>query len=156
MEAYRREIEIMKRKTLVTSNIFRAAITDLKLGAAARHFETLITFLACCSVDVGNIGHGRNKFNKVLYCLEKIVNRRINTWYFFDVIASSHLGYRGQGDTIPNQAVLVVGRNKTGTPCPIPADAPVVYNQFEQALYGILAKILVDAIENNFSKEVLL
>jgi hypothetical protein len=50
----------------------------------------------------------------------------------------------------------VVGRNKTGTPCPIPADAPVVYNQFEQALYDILAKILVDAIENNFSKEVLL
>jgi hypothetical protein len=102
MEAYRREIEIMKRKTSVTSNIFRAAITDLKLGAAARHFETLITFLACCSVDVGNIGHGRNKFNEVLYCLEKIVNRRINTWYFFDAIASSHLGYRGQGDTIPN------------------------------------------------------
>lgn len=57
---------------------------------------------------------------------------------------------------ITNQAVLVVGRNKTGTPCPIPADAPVVYNQFEQALYDILAKILVDTIENNFSKEVLL
>jgi hypothetical protein len=50
----------------------------------------------------------------------------------------------------------MVGRNKTGTPCPIPVDAPVVYNQFEQALYDILAKILVDTIENNFSKEVLL
>ena len=68
MESFKREKEIMKRKASATANVFRAAITDLKLGAAARHFETMISFLACCDVDVGNIGHGRNKFNEILYC----------------------------------------------------------------------------------------
>ncbi len=47
MESYKREKEIMNRKASATGNIFRAAITDLKLGAAARHFETMIFFLAC-------------------------------------------------------------------------------------------------------------
>ena len=80
MKAYQRKLEMTKRKTTATSNIFRAAIVDLKLGAAARHFETLISFLACCSVDIGDIGHSRNNFNDILYCLEKTVNRRINVW----------------------------------------------------------------------------
>ena len=74
MEAYQREMEMTKRKASATSNIFRAAIADLKLGAAATHFETLVSLLACCSVDVGNIGHSRKNFNDILYCLEKTVN----------------------------------------------------------------------------------
>ena len=35
MEMYRREAEITKKKASAASNIFRAAISDLKLGAAA-------------------------------------------------------------------------------------------------------------------------
>ncbi len=70
----------MKRKVSATGNIFQAAITHLKLGAAARHIETMISFLACCRLDVGNIGHGCNKFSEILHCLEKTVNGRINNW----------------------------------------------------------------------------
>ena len=74
MKVYQQEMKILKKKTSATSNIFRAVITDLKLGAAATHFETLISFLACYCVDVGAIGHSRNNFNDILYCLEKTVN----------------------------------------------------------------------------------
>ena len=34
-------------------------------------------------------------------------------------------------------------------------DAPAVYKDFEQASYDVLAKILLEAIENNFSREIL-
>ena len=51
MEAFRKE-EIQKRRSTAASKIFRAGIVDLKLGGAARHFETMISFLSCCSVDV--------------------------------------------------------------------------------------------------------
>ena len=43
-------------------------------------FETLISFLACCAVDMGSIGHSPNNFNHILYCLEKTVDNRINAW----------------------------------------------------------------------------
>ena len=80
MKTYQQEMKILKKKTSATSNIFRAVITDLKLGAAARHFETLISFLACCRVGVGAIDHSRKNFNDTLYCLEITVNGRINVW----------------------------------------------------------------------------
>jgi hypothetical protein len=161
METYQREKEMMKRKASATGNIFRAAITDLKLGAAARNFETMISFLACCGVDVGNIGHGRNKFSEILHCLEKTVNGKINDWLNQPLPSTQlppHIWATIDKATparITNQAVLVVGRNESGTPCPIPVDAPAVYKDFEQASYDVLAKLLLEAIENNFSKEVL-
>ena len=34
MEEYKREVKVMQKKTTVATNIFRAAIIDLKLGAA--------------------------------------------------------------------------------------------------------------------------
>jgi uncharacterized protein YjhX (UPF0386 family) len=160
MESYKREKEIMKRKASATSNIFRAAITDLKLGAAARHFETMISFLACCGVDVGNIGHGRNKFSEILHCLEKTVNGRINDWLNQPLPSTQLPPYiwatvdKATPARITNQAVIVVGRNESGTPCPIPVDAPAVYKDFKQASYDVLAKLLLEAIENNFSKKV--
>ena len=72
MEEYKKELKLLETKTTEAKNIFRAAIIDLKLGAAASNFEKLIPFLAfCCGVSVGKIGHGRNLFNDILYCLEK-------------------------------------------------------------------------------------
>ena len=158
MKAYQRELEMTKRKTTATSNIFRAAIVDLKLGAAARHFETLISFLACCSVD---IGHSRNNFNDILYCLEKTVNRRINVWLNKPLPSTQlppHIWAtvdKGMPSRTTNQAILVEARNETGVPCPIPVDAPGVYKELEQASYDVLAELLIKAIEENFSKEVL-
>jgi hypothetical protein len=80
MEEYTKKKASIKKKSSVCSNLFRAAITDLKLGAAGKHFETLVSFLACCSVDVGSMGHGRNNFNDMLYCLEKVLNEKIVEW----------------------------------------------------------------------------
>lgn len=80
MVEYKKQLQENQRVTTAAGNISRAAIVDLKLGAAGRQFETLISFLACCAVDVGSIGHSRNNFNDFLYCLEKTVNKRINVW----------------------------------------------------------------------------
>ena len=80
MKEYEKNKQAEKRATTSSGNVFRAAIADLKLGAAGRHFETLISFLACCGANVGSIGHSRNNCNHILYCLEKIIDKRINTW----------------------------------------------------------------------------
>ena len=162
MEMYRREAEITKKKASVASNIFRAAISDLKLGAAAIHFETLVSLLACCSVDVGNIGHSRKNFNAILYCLEKTVNRRISSWLnqpLPSTLLPPHIWAtvdKATPSRTTNQAVLIVARNKTGIPCPIPVAAPSVYTEFEDASYNLLAKQLIEAITENFSRDIAL
>lgn len=56
MEVYQREKENEKKRASATSNIFHAAIADLKHGAVALHFETLIS---CCWVHVRNIGSNK-------------------------------------------------------------------------------------------------
>ena len=50
--------------------------------------------------------------------------------------------------------MLVVARNESGVPCPIPVAAPSVYTDFEEASYDLLATQLHEAIEENFSKYV--
>ena len=80
MEFYKRQAMQMKKETTVPCNIFQAAIVNLKLGAAAKNFESLISFLACFAVDVGNIGPRRNLFNDILCCLEKPINGTTRTW----------------------------------------------------------------------------
>ena len=119
MKAYQEEMTIMKKKTSATSNIFWAVITDLKLGAAARHFETMISFCACCCVNVGAIGHSRNNFNDILYCLEnsqqknQCLAKPSNTqlppqmWTMVD---------KGMPSRTTNQAILVVACDETGVP----------------------------------------
>ena len=161
MEAFRKEEEREKRRSTVASNIFRAAIVDLKLGAAATHFETMISFLSCCSVDVGNIGHGRNNFNDILSCLEKSVNRRIDAWLnepLPSTLLPPHFWAtidKATPSRTTNQAVLVVARNEAGIPCPIPVAAPQVYKEFAPATYDAMAELLVKSIKDNFSKDVL-
>ena len=80
MENHRKEAEMNEKKFTAAMNIFRAAIVDVKIGAAGVEFETLLSFLALCSVNVGSIGHSRNKFNDILYCLEKTVNSPMSAW----------------------------------------------------------------------------
>ena len=149
----------MKRKTTATSNIFRAAIADLKLGAATRHFETLVSFLACCSADVGDIGHSRNNFSDILYCLEKTVNGRINAWLNRPLLSTQLPPHfwstvdKATPSRTTNQAVLVVARDKTGVPCPIPVAAPSVYTELEQASCNKMADLLIKVIEDNFPKK---
>ena len=161
MEEYNKEIKLMEKKTTAAKNIFRAAIINLKLGSAASSHEKLISFLGCCGVNVGKIRHGRNLFNDILYCLEKAVNVRINAWlktplpstmlppHFWATVDKATPSRK------TNQAILVVARNSSGVPCPIPIEAPNVYTDFRTASYESLAELLVKAIEDNLSHEVL-
>ena len=89
MIEYKRVRTIKERATTAASNIFRAAIVDLKLGAAAKHFETIISFLPCFSVDVDTIGHGRNNFNDIVYCLQKKIDTRIAEWLRIPLLSST-------------------------------------------------------------------
>lgn len=161
MEAYQQKKRCKKERKTTASNLFRAAIVDLKLGAAGRNFETLVSFLACCSVNVGNIGHSRNMFNDILYCLEKSVNQRMSQWLnrpLPSTLLPPHFWVtidKATPSRATNQAVLIVARDENGIPCPIPVAAPSVYKDFGEASYDTLADQLLKAISENFSPEVL-
>ena len=137
------------------------AITDLKLGAAGKHFETLVSFLACCSVDVGSMVHGRNNFNDMQYCLEKLLNEKIVEWLntpLPSTLLPPHFWATTDKVTpsrTTNQDMLIIARDKSGVPCPIPVAAPPVYDYFQQASYDVLAQQLLDGISEHISKDVL-
>ena len=80
MNEYKKECKKESRQKQITKNIFRVAITDLKLGAASKHFETLLSLLACCDTDIGNIGHSRKNMDSIIYCIEKVINRKTVEW----------------------------------------------------------------------------
>ena len=159
MKQYTKELEIKQKQLSTASNIFRAAIVDLKLGGAASHFETLIAFLATCSVDVGKIGHGRNNFNDILYCLEKTVNKRISKWLNMPLpstLLPPHFWGtvdKGTPSRTTNQATIIVARDKSGTVCPIPVDAPKVYATVDEGSYDSLAAKLVQSIALHFGED---
>ena len=47
------------RHTSVTVNIVSAGVEVCKMKSAALHFESMLSFLAFCQADIGNIGHSR-------------------------------------------------------------------------------------------------
>ena len=61
---------------------------------------------------------------------------------------------KGTPSRTTHQAILVVARDETGVPCPIPVASPGVYSEVEQVSYDVLAELLIKSIENHFSKEV--
>ena len=160
MEEYQKK-EQQKRTSTACRNLFRAAITDVKLWAAGKHFEILISPLASCSVDVGSIGHGRNNFNDIMYCLEKALDERTGAWLakpLPSTLLPPHFWATPDKATpsrTTNQAVLIVARDSSGTPCPIPVAAPEIYNNFKDAIYNSLAKQLLDTISEHFSSQIL-
>ena len=54
-----------------------------------------------------------------------------------------------------NQSILIVAWDQNGIFSSIPVAAPEIYFDFQGASYSILAKQLINAIENNFSSDVL-
>ena len=144
-------MKILKKKTSATSNIFRAVITDLKLRAADRHFETLISFLACCCVDVGAISHSHKNFNDTLLSRENRQRKNqclVKPSSTLDPTATSDMGHGGA----TNQAILGVAPDETGVPCPIPVTSPGVYSELERASYDVLAEFLIKSIQTIFQK----
>ena len=124
------------------------------------HFEFLVSLLTCCSVDMGTIGHGRNNFNHIMYCLEKVMDNKIKEWLttpLQSTLLPPHFWATADKATTSrtiNQAVLIVARDSSGTPCPVPVAAPPVYNDFKEATYDTLAKQILDGISEHFSHEV--
>ena len=140
MGEYTKKKKELKHEITACTNLFRAAIADLKLGAAAKHLETVLSLLACCSVDIGKMGHGRNNFSETVYCLEKIVNEKIKSWLSTPLpstLLPPHYWvttYKATTSRTTNQAVLIVARGKDGKPWPI----PVKLQQFTHNLKRLL------------------
>ncbi|CAB4016098.1 Hypothetical predicted protein [Paramuricea clavata] len=124
MDEYMKKKEL-KHETTAYRNLFYAAIADLKLGAAVKHLEILLSLLACCSVDIGKMGHGRNNCNDIIYCLEKVIDGKIKSWLSTpcpSTLLPLHYWVTANKATpsrTTNQAVLIVARSKDGKPCPI-------------------------------------
>ena len=149
------------RQKQITKDIFRIEITDITFGTASKHFETLLSLPARCDTDIGNIGHSRKNMDSIIYCIEKVINRKTAEWLSAP-LPSTHLPLhywatvnKGTPFRISNQAALIVARDQNGTPSPIPVAAPEIYFDFQGAPYSILAKQLINAIENNFSSDIL-
>ena len=161
MDVFNKNKAEKAKQIKVISNVFRGAITTLKLGSAATHFETIMSLLACCGAQIGNIGHSRKNFNDILYCLENVINKRANQWLCSPLKSTGIPPHfwatidKGTPSRITNQAVLIVDRDDDGKPCPIPVAAPEIYNELDDATYGNLAVQMVDAIRNNVSPEIL-
>ena len=150
-----------QKKTISTlNNVFRAAITDLKMGSAARHFETLLSCLALCGADIGNIGHSRKLFPDILYCLDKAVNEQTAAWLNTPLPSTSMQPHfwatvdKGTPSRVTNQAILIIARDASGTPCLIPVGSPDVYSNLD-ASYGALAEMITETISKNFGNNVL-
>ena len=110
---------------------------------------------------MGSIGHSRNNFNHILYCLENIIDKRINTWLntpLSSTLLPPHFWATTDKATASrrtNQAVIIVARNNEGVPRPIPVASPPVYSEFQGATYRELAKQLLEGVSQHFSEDVL-
>ena len=62
---------------------------------------------------------------------------------------------KGKPARTTNQATIIVARDANGIPSPIPVGSPKVYTDFETATYKYLAELLLNAIKDNFSDDVL-
>ena len=76
-----KEKQKMAKQMSTTVNIVSAGIEVCKMKAAALHFESILSFLAFCQTDVGNIGHSRyaNIYNACQTMLKRLVffNKKI-------------------------------------------------------------------------------
>jgi hypothetical protein len=66
-----------KRKALeATKNLVKCMVTDVKLKAVSTHYETLVTFLDDCGVDIGQPQHSRKQMLAMLVAAEDFVEEK--------------------------------------------------------------------------------
>ena len=121
----------------------------------------LLSLLACCDTNIGNIEYSHKNMDSIIYCIKKVINRKTGEWLsmplpsmrlpphywaIVDKVTSSR---------ITSQTVLIAAQDENGTPSPIPVAVSEIYFDFQGASYSILAKQLIKAIENNFSSDIL-
>ena len=98
--------------------------------------------------------------DSIIYCIEKVINRRTAEWLSMPLPSTKLPPHywatvdKGTPSRITIQAVLIVARDQNGTPSSIPVAAPEIFFDFQGASYSILAKQLINAIENNFSSDI--
>ena len=149
------------RQKQITKNIFWVAITDLKLGAASKHFQTLLSLLACWDTDIGNISHSWKNMDSIIYCIEKVINRKTAKWLSMPLSSTRLPPHywatvdKGTPFRVTSQAVLTVSWDQYGTPSSIPVATSEIYLDFHGASYIILAKQLINIIKNNFFSDIL-
>ena len=86
-----------------------------------------------------NIGHSRKNMDSIIYCIEKVINRKTAEWLFMPLPSTrlpSHYwsaADKGTPSRVTSQAVLIVSRDQNGTPSPIPVAAPEIYFDFHGA-----------------------
>ena len=151
MKNFRAAKQHTSRKHKTALNIFRAAVVDVKVAAAGLHFETLLSLLAQCDVDIGDIGHS----------IERVVDRRCAEWLTTPLPSTGlppHLWFtidKATPSRTTNQAIILVGRDGQANPCPIPVSAPEVYADCDYASYGEMAELVVKTISDHYSESVL-
>ena len=162
MKEYQKVQKHHSREVQAAMNIFRAAIIDVKMGAAGSHLETLLSLLSLCGVDVGDIGHSRKHFPAIVKSIERAVDERCATWLNTPLPSTGlppHIWVtmdKATPSRTTNQALLLVGRDKQGTPCPFPVDAPKVYDEsFEAASYDRMADLVTTSLATKYSKRIL-
>ena len=99
--------------------------------------------------------------DSIICCIEKAINKKTAEWLSMPLPATrlpSHYWATVDKGTLPritNQVVLIVVRDQHCTTSPTPVAPPKIYFNFQGAPYSILAKQLINAIENNFSNDIL-
>ena len=145
-----------KKERSILGNIFRGAITTLKLGSVGTHFETLLSMLNCCGTQIGNIGHSRINFNHILHFLEKSINKHANNWLVTPLPSTGLSPYfwstvdKATPSLTTNQAVVLVARDSEVSVCPIPVAAPEIYTKCKAATYDKFGSRMVKAIKESF------
>ena len=161
MNEYKKECKKESRQKQITKNIYRVAITDLALGTASKHFETPSSLLAFCDTDIGNIGHFQKNMDSIIYCTEKVIDKKTAEWLSMSLPSTRFPPHywatvdKGTPSRVTSQAVLIVSRDQNGTPSPIRVAAPEIYFDLHGASYSILAKQLINGVENKFSSDIL-
>ena len=65
-----------KNALSISKTLVKCMITDIKLKAAATHYETLLTFLDDCGVEIGQRQHSRKQMLPLLVAAEKYVDEQ--------------------------------------------------------------------------------
>nr|CAB3262508.1 uncharacterized protein LOC100180089 [Phallusia mammillata] len=97
----------------------------------------MIAFLHCCGSDVGNIGHGRNKFNQMLNVFQVHLSRKTKELLTTPLASTGLMPHfatasdKSTPNRVTNHAIMILVRFK-GKKISMPIDAPTVYRFAEE------------------------
>ncbi|XP_018017477.1 uncharacterized protein LOC108674085 [Hyalella azteca] len=143
----KREMETEEKHVDALQNLVKAALTTIKMGAAAEHFETEVVMLDDAKVDVGTLGHSRKQmegFTDALigHCrlkLKRYLTTPLPSTSFFPHYAVACDKSTPGRET--NHAIMLLAPYK-GVRQAYPIGAPKVYSNEEGRVVGGTAEEL--------------